>query len=102
MAVYGPCPPSPPGPRVPALVGASSRPWRAHRVRGSTPEGTVGPLLQLTPTSGRATAPFTARYWYVDGSGAKCIFTTVDISWDGKKVASAKMDPPPRNRPTAA
>ena len=64
---------------------------------GPPPSGTVGPLLQLTPTSGRASAGFTANYWYVDGTGAKCIFTTADISWDGTKVVSPKMDPPPRN-----
>ena len=64
---------------------------------GPPPSGTVGPLLQLTPTSGRASAGFTANYWYVDGTGAKCIFTTADISWDGATVVSPKMDPPPRN-----
>jgi hypothetical protein len=61
---------------------------------GPPPPSTVGPLLQLSPTSGRAAAAFTARYWYVDGTGGKCPFTTAEISWDGKLVVTAKMDPP--------
>jgi hypothetical protein len=61
---------------------------------GSPPPSTVGPLLQVSPASGRAAASFTARYWYVDGTGGKCPFTTAEISWDAKLVVTAKMDPP--------
>ena len=51
---------------------------------GPPPPSTVGPLLQLSPASGRAAAAFTARYWYVDGTGGKCPYTFVEISWDAK------------------
>ncbi len=61
---------------------------------GPPPPSTVGPLLQLSPASGRAAASFTARYWYVDGTGGKCPYTFVEISWAGKLVATDKVDPP--------
>ncbi len=61
---------------------------------GPPPPSTVGPLLQLSPASGRASASFTARYWYVDGTGGKCPYTFVEISWTGKLVVTDKVDPP--------
>ena len=62
-------------------------------VAGPPPLGTVGPLLQTTPTSGRAAAGFTANYWYDTGTTATCTFTTVEFSWDGKLVATSTVDP---------
>ena len=74
---------------VVATVGAPTA------LAGPPPPSTVGPLLQITPpASGRAAAKFTANYWYVDPFGAKCFYTSVDFSWDGKLVATAKVDPP--------
>jgi hypothetical protein len=60
---------------------------------GPPPPKTVGPLLQTTPTSGRAAASFSANYWFVTSTGAKCTYTTVEFSWDGKRVAIATVDP---------
>jgi hypothetical protein len=76
------------------LMGVVATVWPSTALAGPPPPSTVGPLLQIAPKSGRAAATFTASYWFVDGSGAKCVFTTVEFSWDGKKVATAAVDKP--------
>jgi len=93
--------------RLLLTIGAVALVWTVVATVGSPtalagppPRGTVGPLLQLTPTSGRAAASFTARYWFVMSSGAKCPLTTVQFSWDGKLVATAKVDPLDPKDPT--
>ena len=92
-----------PWPRSPSSRSSSRPSVRPVAFAGPPPPSTVGPLLQLSPASGRAAASFTAKYWYVDGSGGKCPYTFVEISWAGKLVATDKVDPPdPRTSPTAA